>query len=288
MALEWCLKSVNHEIFIYIIYGKDENMNVSMERIEQESNKESLVHNIDGRVKLIITLVIVVYAVYSTELPILFLMELYLIFLILLSKISISYAIKRMLLIIPFGGFIAIFQPFIKPGEIIYTLPFGISMTYEGTIFGLLLLSRLVVCITAIVLLSSVSPMQELINSARKLGMPREISIILSLMIRYLFMFYDELIKIRNAQKTRGFDIWNKKTAYMWKLRQISYTIMMMFLRSYEQGEKVYFSMLSRGYSDKTTFYKSNRKLGLGDFTFIILTLLMVIGLEFMRYFSFI
>ncbi len=259
-----------------------------MHSIEQEANKKSILHNLDGRIKIILTVGIILYAVYSTDLMVLLLMEVYLIVLILLSKISIPHAFKRIILIIPLGGFIALFQPFIRPGEIIYTLPLGITITYEGTIFGILLLSRLIVCITAIVLLSSITPMQELINSTRKLGMPRELSMILSLMIRYIFMFYDELIKIRNAQKTRNFDIWNKKTAYMWRLKQISYTIMMMFLRSYEQGEKVYFSMLSRGYSDKSNLYNRNKKIGSKDFIFIIATISLVLCFELMKYFSFI
>jgi cobalt/nickel transport system permease protein len=136
------------------------------------------------------------------------------------------------------------------------------------------------------VLLSSVTPMQELINSARKLGVPREFSMLLSLTLRYLFFFYDELKKIRNAQKTRCFDIRNKKTAYMWRLKKVGETISMIFLRSYEQGEKVYFSMLSRGYSDNSNLYNEDKKLNIKDFTFIGITLSLIVGLEITRYFS--
>ena len=116
--------------------------------------------------------------------------------------------------------------------------------------------------------------------------MPKEFAMILSLMIRFLFMFYDELQRIRNAQKTRNFDIFNKKTAYMWKMKQIGYTVMMMFLKAYEQGEKVYFSMLSRGYSDGSNLYKDNKRLNIKDYTFIAITLSLIAGLEITRYFS--
>ena len=80
--------------------------------------------------------------------------------------------------------------------------------------------------------------------------MPKEFAMILSLMIRFLFMFYDELQRIRNAQKSRNFNIFSKKTSYLWRMKQIGYTIMMMFLKAYEQEKKVYLSMISRGYSD--------------------------------------
>ena len=73
--------------------------------------------------------------------------------------------------------------------------------------------------------------MQEVAESFRKLGLPRDFSMVFSLFIRFLFMFYDELQRIRNAQTTRNFDIFNQKIDYMWRLRQVAYTVAMMFLR---------------------------------------------------------
>jgi len=258
-------------------------MNISS--IEMQARKSSALHSLDGRIKIVSCMLIIVYAVYTTSIIVLSAMELYLIALILMSHISLSYAFKRIVLILPFGGVIALFQLFIREGTVIYTLPLGIDITQQGLDFGLLLISRIIVCVTAVVLLSSVTPMQELINSARKLGVPREFSMLLSLTLRYIFFFYEELRRIRNAQKTRCFDIKSKKTAYMWRLRKVGETIGMMFLRSYEQGEKVYFSMLSRGYSESSNLYRDNKKLNMKDYTFIAVTLLFIVGLEITRYF---
>ena len=94
-------------------------------------------------------------------------------------------------------------------------------------------------------------------------------------------MFYDELQRIRNAQITRNFDIFNKKTAYMWRLRQVAYTVAMMFLRSYERGESVYLSMLSRGYSDQSRIYNAkNKEIGKNEYFFILTTILVIICLQ--------
>lgn len=255
--------------------------------IEKESERDSILHGIDGRIKIISTFLIICYAVYSTDIIILVILEIYLLFLILISKISLSYALKRILLILPFGGFIALFQLFIRPGDVIYTLPLlGLNITEQGLIFGMLLLSRLIVCITAVVLLSSVTSMQELINSARKLKLPSEFAMLLSLTIRYLFFFYEELKRIRNAQKSRCFDIWNKKTEYKWRVKKVGHTITMMFLRSYEQGEKVYLSMLSRGYSNESNIYLEKSKIVKTDLVLITSTVTLVIGLEALKYLS--
>ena len=250
-------------------------------RLERETMKESILHSLDGRVKLIVLIFIIIYAVYTTNILILALIEIYLISLIVLSRLSLKSSFIKILLIIPFGGSIAILQPFVHSGTIIYSLPLGINITSQGVIFGILLISRLIVTLTCIVLLSSLSPMQEVAESFRKLGLPRDFSMIFSLFIRFLFMFYDELQRIRNAQITRNFDIFNKKTAYMWRLRQVAYTVAMMFLRSYEKGESVYLSMLSRGYSDQSRIYNSkNKEIGKNEYFFILTTILVIICLQ--------
>ncbi|MEN6573537.1 energy-coupling factor transporter transmembrane component T family protein, partial [Methanobacterium aggregans] len=160
----------------------------SINELEKITMQNSPLHRLDGRIKLVVLLAIIVYAVYTTDILILALMEIYLLVLIFLSKLSFKDSFIKILLILPFGGAIALFQPFIHAGTVIYTLPLGIHITAQGLAFGLLLISRLVVSLTCIVLLSSLSPMQEVVDSFKKLGMPRDLAMIFSLFIRYLFM----------------------------------------------------------------------------------------------------
>jgi len=250
-------------------------------KLEKETMKKSILHSLDGRVKLLVLIFIIIYAVYTTNIYVLALLEIYLVALILISNLSLKTSALKILLIIPFGASIAVLQPFVHAGTIIYTLPLGINITSQGLMFMILLISRLIVTLTCVVLLSSLSPMQEVAESFRKLGLPRDFSMVFSLFIRFLFMFYDELQRIRNAQATRNFDIFNKKIAYMWRLRQVAYTVAMMFLRSYERGESVYLSMLSRGYSDKSELYNDkNKKIDKNDYFFISTTILIIICLQ--------
>ena len=263
-------------------------MTETFDIIEKETMKESPLHSLDGRVKLIFLTLIIVYAVFSTQIIVLAALEVYLLLLIYLSTISYKQSFMRILLLLPFTIFIIAFQPFIHPGTVIYTLPLGIVITYEGLMFGALLLSRIIVTLTSIVILSSISPMQEVVHSFRKLGMPRDFAMIFSLMVRFIFLFYDELNKITSAQKSRNFDIFNKKTTYMWRLKQIGFTVMMMFLRSYEHGESIYLSMLSRGYSDKSKLYQERkRKIGRNEYVFISTTILLIITLQILAIYFF-
>jgi len=249
--------------------------------IDREAQKESFIHNLDGRIKLISAMLIIIYAVSSTSIVILAIMELYLLILISISNITPKYAIKRIALIIPFGGLIALIQPFFQPGTVIWTGPFGwLHITDYGLFFGALLLSRMVVAITAIVFLSSSTSMQDLVASAQRLGVPHQLAMLLNLTVRYLFFFYDQLENILNAQSTRCFDIFSNKTSYKWRLRKVGETITMMFLRAFEQGENVYLSMMSRGYSENTRTYRAKTSLDSKDYMFFSGTLLVILSLQ--------
>lgn len=253
----------------------------SVKGLEIETRKESPLHLMDGRIKLIILVSIIVYAVFSTQIAVMIFLEIYLLFLMYMSNVSFKNSFTRVLLLLPFGGFVIAFQPFIHPGNVIWTWNFGIHITDAGLMWAGLLISRLIVSLTSIVLLSSISPMQEVVQSFRKLGMPREFAMILSLMIRFLFMFYDELHRIMHAQKARCFDAFDKKISYTWRIKQLGYTVAMMFLRAYEQGETIYLSMVSRGFSDESKLYNDrHKKIGPREYIFIGVTLLIVICLQ--------
>jgi cobalt/nickel transport system permease protein len=101
-------------------------------------------------------------------------------------------------------------------------------------------------------------------------------------------MFFDELNSIMHAQKTRCFDAFNKKLSYTWRMKQLGYTVAMMFLRAFERGETIYMSMASRGYSDQSHLYSDKkRKFGSPEYIFIIATLSTVVCLQYLAMYLF-
>ncbi|WP_406655707.1 cobalt ECF transporter T component CbiQ [Methanolobus sp. ZRKC2] len=258
-------------------------MQITLTDIERESYKNSPVHRLDGRIKILATIAIIVFAVSLPRIDDsnfirLALIELYLISLILLARLNLFYVLVRFLAVLPFGLAMILIQPFVRQPFIdtftVYAeLPFGISMTYEGIYFGLTLLAKYTVCVTSIVLLSSTMKMNDMVVSARRLGIPREFTLLLTMMVRYLFVFWIMLKRIRTAQKTRLFDIWNKNAPRRWILEQVGYTISSLFIRSYEQGERTYTSMLCRGYgNDSAEIYMHKSKLTFRDGVFFLTT----------------
>lgn len=158
------------------------------------------------------------------------------------------------------------------------------TVTDVGINWAILLIFRIITSLTSIVILSSTSPMQQIVASLRRLKMPKDLAMILSIMVRFLFMFIDELAAIRRSQKSRNFHINSKLTPYKWRVKQVGYTIAMMFVKSYEQGERVYKSMISRGFSDESDLYNEKKKLEKSDYAYIIILIILIISIEIIAF----
>lgn len=264
-------------------------MQITLTDIERESYKDSPVHDLDGRVKIIVTVAIIVFAVSLPRIDDsnfirLAIIEIYLLALMFLARLNPLYVLLRFIAVLPFGLAMILVQPFIRQPFIdtftLYPvdLPLGLTVTYEGIYFGLNLLAKYIVSVTAIILLSSTTRMNDMVVSARRLGVPREFTLLLTMMVRYLFVFWSVLKRTRIAQQTRLFDIWNKKASRRWILEQLGYTISSLFVRSYEQGERAYISMLCRGYGNEAAnIYIHRKRLGIGDILFSLTTAAMLI-----------
>lgn len=252
-------------------------------KLDDIASGDSIIHNLNGPVKLISAIIIIVFTVFSQQIIVPIIMEIFLLLILYLSKVSIKDAFKRIVLLLPFGGAIIIFQPFIHPGNVLWAYSW-IQITDTGLNWAILLFGRLITSLTAIVLLSSTSPMQEIVASFRKLKMPKELAMILSITVRFLFVFIDELTTIRNAQKSRNFNIHSKLVPYRWIVKQVGYTIAMMFLKSYEQGERVHKSMVSRGFSDTSQLFNEKTQLEKSDYIYLISIITLMIVIEVILY----
>ena len=248
-------------------------------RFDELASKQSPIHNLEGRIKLITSILIILICVTSKELFIPIILEIMLLIILKIANLSYIDSAKRLLMLLPFGGAIIIFQPFIQPGNIIWSYSW-LHITDFGLNWAILLFIRMIVCLTTIIIYSSTTPLQEMESSFRKLKMPRDLAMILSIMVRFLFLFIDELTSIRKSQKSRNFNIHSKNTPYKWRVKQVGYTIGMMFLKSYEQGERVHRSMVSRGFSDASEMFDEKKSPEKSDYAFIISIILIIIILE--------
>ncbi len=54
----------------------------------------------------------------------------------------------------------------------------------------------------------------------------------------------------------------------------------MMFVKSYEQGERIYKSMISRGFSDESNIYNEKKSLTKNDYIYITTLIILIIIIE--------
>ncbi|MFA7199688.1 MAG: cobalt ECF transporter T component CbiQ [Methanoculleus sp.] len=254
--------------------------------IEKHAYRTSIVHRLDARVKLLVTLAAILAIIampYSTKVydlgAVLFALV---VVLWAASRLSPVVYLRRLALIMPFGIFLIGFQVFVKNPyyEVFHpiaTFPFGIEVYAESVQFASILLVKFIVSISFIILLSSTTRMQDLLEASGRLGLPREFTLPLGMMIRYIFVFADMFGKIRSTMETRCFDPLDRTLPYRYRLRQLGYTVGMIFIRSYEQGERTYTSMLCRGYGANTSLQIRGKPLGAGEVSFFAGALALIV-----------
>ena len=92
--------------------------------------------------------------------------------------------------------------------------------------------------------LTAVTTTIELIYGLQKLKLPQIIIAIMSFAIRYIDVFIDEFKRVRISMRSRGYQEKGIKG-----LIPIAYASGAMLIRGYERGERVYLSMISRGFN---------------------------------------
>lgn len=215
--------------------------------IDRYSNLDSLIHRLDPRTKLITTLAFII-AVVITPPDQWKAFACYFILvgvLLLLSRLPLLYVFKRALLILPFIMMIGIFNLF-KAGEEIASLNiwhWQFSITSEGLMVFWNVFVKASLSILSLILLSSTTKFSHLLKGLEQLRMPKIMVMTLSFMYRYIFVIVDEVMRMKRARDSRSFG--GKRT---WQIKTIGNMVGTLFLRSYERGERVYQSMVSRGY----------------------------------------
>ena len=254
--------------------------------LEQVAFRKSIIHSLDARAKIIVCCAAIVALVAVPYSPVVYSVSavFFTLFLLLwgLSGIHPAEYFKRLLLAVPFGFMLCGFKIFFKNRyyteyHTLVELPFGINIFLESVEFASILLVKFLVCYSFIILLSSTSPLQELLEAAGRLKVPPELILALAMMIRYLFVFGSIYQKVTDALKTRLFDPFDNRLSYRYRIVNMGYMMGSLFIRSLEQGERTYASMLCRGYGRDSYIFIRKKPLVWSDLIFLGLCLLIII-----------
>ena len=229
---------------------------------ESFSRRRGLLQSLDPRAKLISILALIVATSTVGNLRILVFAYLFFLLVAFLSKIEISFFIKRVWLFIPiFSGFLVlplIFNVFFPGDPLIHLihlgpgahlgpipLPESIYITKQGVNAATIFMMRVATCVSAIVLLFLTTPQQMLFKSLRSVGIPKLYVLTLSMAYRYIFVLTELVSEMYVAKKARTIKARGMFDEQKWVGGRIGYTL----IRSLDMSEKVHMAMMSRGYN---------------------------------------
>jgi cobalt/nickel transport system permease protein len=216
--------------------------------LDQYSEGHSIIHRLDPRAKFLGMLVFVLGVVLT---PVAYWLSFafYLILLLVLiglSRVSPAYLLKRSLVVLPFVAMVAIFIPFFKSGEVLYTVrlwSWHVSLTLTGLELMGTLLAKAWLSVLGIAILMATTSMPDLLKGLERLKCPQLLIMLLSFMYRYLFVLTDEALRLKQARDSRHFG-----GNFLLNIRTMGHMAGSLFVRSYERGERIYSAMLSRGF----------------------------------------
>jgi len=216
--------------------------------------RSSLLHQLDGRVKLSLALTLILTAALmpSGAWPAFILLFSLVVSVEALSMIGVGYVWKRAALALPFvlAALPGIFAGAgLSAESLIQIGPVTLSMPGLERFVSIAIKSWISVQVA--ILLSAVTPFPDLLMSMRALRVPRLMVSLFGLMWRYLFVLADEAMRLMRARAARsGSAEGDQRTggSVAWRARIAGGMAGNLFLRAFERSDRIYMAMLARGY----------------------------------------
>jgi cobalt/nickel transport system permease protein len=245
----------------------------------------SLVHRLDPRVKVLITLLFIVSNVALPDGAWLafFLAWLLLIASSMLAGLGYSYLLRRSFVALPFA-LAAITAIFTIPGQPVFDWTLGswrLSATDAGLIRFVSIVVRSWLSVQMAILLTATTQFPDLMHALRHLRVPKLLVAIVSFMYRYLFVLIDEAGRLLRAREARSARLAPGAGggSIGWRAQVAGHMAGQLFLRSYERSDRVYNAMLARGYAGQILTINPH-VMRRRDWTVLLLAVVMLLALQ--------
>ena len=222
--------------------------------IDKYSSLSSVIHQVDPRVKLLLSFSFLILIALSYNLKLLFLYWGVVVLLIVVSRVPFHFYIKKLLLITPL---VLVFSFFIF---LSYMIKHRVDFTVEALaryypVWDTLALTaaKIYLSILVITLLVSCTRFNDLLWSLRRFGLPLVVTILSKLVYTYIFVFIDELHRTMRAYRSRT------PVRRVSRVKVYGHIAAGILLRSMDRSDYIYKAMLSRGFDGEFPEGKTNR-----------------------------
>jgi len=166
------------------------------------------------------------------------------------ARVSLGYVATRAAIIMPFVALAAASAPFLKGGQVLWSarvLGVELSVYEHGLRIAGNVLARSCVALAGLITLTSVTPMEQLLESLRRLRTPAVAVMLAGFAYRYIFLLVDEAQRLRIARDSRT----PTRVPPLRAARTLGRMVGALFVRSFERAERVHRAMLARGYDGR-------------------------------------
>lgn len=161
-------------------------------------------------------------------------------FVAIVCRISFSRIAWQLLLVLPFITLLAIANPFLDRS--VYFQIGAVPVT-GGMISAMVIIIKSILSLSVMLILERTISMNGIGNALKRLGVPAVFITQLLLLHRYLFLIANEAAMMTKARDLRSCSAWGKGVMVTANL------IGALLIRSTERSERIYRSMLMRGFS---------------------------------------
>jgi energy-coupling factor transport system permease protein len=214
---------------------------------------ESVIHRLDPRVKLVATFMFIVSLFIANNFIGYLIAALFLIMAIYLSKVPPKFIFKGMKTIFFLLFITMLFNLFLTPGKELFSV-WKFTITYEGLKMAVMMAIRLVFLITGSSLMTLTTTPNHLTDGMEKLLRPlkifkvpvHEISMMMSIALRFIPILMEETDKIMKAQMARGADF--ESGSVIKRAKSLVPLLVPLFISAFRRANDLAMAMEARCY----------------------------------------
>lgn len=214
---------------------------------------EKLIRSVSPRVRIAALLALIIATSLLGSWQMLLLLAALGLVLALAAGLSLRAVLKRLFWLLWLGAGLLLTLPLAVPGTPVFQLPAGpwtLAPTQAGLALAGLLCLRMLGCFLLALALAASTPAPELLEALGQLGVPQLFVVLAGVALRYISVLRDEARRQALSRRSRGYrpegSILHRRT-----LRHYAQMVGMLLLRAYDRSERIYWAMISRGYSLK-------------------------------------
>ena len=221
--------------------------------IGQYYPSESVVHKLDPRLKIILTLIYIVAIFFIQNFWGFLFLACFCVGLAKISRIPLRFLFKGLKPLAILMTITAILNLFMTDGRVIYQVG-AFRITYEGIILSAFMLLRILFLVLGTSFLTyTTTPItltagiESLLNPFAKIGLPaHEIAMMMSIALRFIPTLIEETDKIMAAQKARGAAL--SEGNLLQRTRALIPILIPLFVSAFRRADELAIAMESRCY----------------------------------------